>query len=1821
MSHNPSLHGQSGPPRASIAGLLAWRAAVDPERVVYSFARSPGQPTDITFAQLHRQAVTIAMRIRESYAAGERVLMAYPPGYENIAAFFGCLYAGLIPVPTAPLGVPRDRLRAAAIVADAQPALVLTVSSHSATARAFLERDARVSTPICNTDEISAATESPDWVGPTGCDVAYLQYTSGSTSKPKGVMITHSCLMHNLLNIELGFGHTAEDVSVNWLPHFHDMGLVYGLLQPVFSGFRSIQMSAATFVRRPIEWLRAITKARATHSGAPNFAYEMGVRNISPQDREGLDLGSWRVAYCGAEPVRHSAVAAFQQAYAAYGFEPRAFCPAYGLAEATLKVCGGEAGLAPRTLWMGADGPHLETAVEGTKPVVSCGRAGLDTDVRIVDPLTLTECAVGQTGEIWVSGPGVAAGYWNRPAETARTFRAVLPSRPGREHLRTGDLGFVSGGELFVAGRLKDTIIIRGQNYFAEDIESIVREASGGVARDAAAFSIEGGNAEQAVVIIECRRADTGDPPKIVRAVRRAVGDRLGLTLYAVAVVGSGQIPRTSSGKVQRHACRQAYLDGTLRVIAEDVFHGDELRDDAEILAAERATGRAAIREQVQCITAQLTGKALADPDWDTPLLSLGIDSLRAMQLERAITAKFGVTIEAAAVLSGLSPNDVLKQVLQGGGPDRAGALEPAKDFLEDGVNRFQPSIEQERLWAAATGGRNASLNLSSVIRFQRPAETDALLQAIGWAFQKHTALRARFDFLNGQLQLRHDDTLQPGLAVSDLRTIPANAREQRARQLMTRSWELPFQLSAAPLIRFDLLILSNTEFLLALCAHHLICDHRSLILLAADLIDVYSAAAARRALPPVGAVFDYRKFAEAQRSTWTDGAGKESLDYWAEHLSGYRNPRSEQRPGTHGPRDRASSGRQLDEQTRRALQDLAAAHGATTFMALVAATVAWLKQRTGRVDFVIACPVTGRWPSSTQDAFGLFAYPLPVRIDASGEIDFDMLLRRVRLSMLAAYQHQQAPFSRILAAVSQKGVSRNALTEVICNLIPATEWGAAIEIHRGTSDFDLDIAWIERSESLQLAISTTAGLLPADGAEDAAASLAACVAGLAQSPSTVIPNGCVSDSAEQDGATPVLAVAATFTAGQIRATLDFWRSKLGMEFTPQLLPDGQVFQSLLDPGTRFARNSRGLNVVLVRLYDWTPGAAAVAAAAGERGRNELSDTVSEFIGALRVAAERSPNLLVCFCPGPETLVESAEWSRAFDQAEERVRVTAASVPGLHVVTSRQLLETYSVSDYTDAYAQEAANAPYVPALYASIGTMVARKYAALSTSRPKVVVLDCDNTLWKGVCGEDSPGHIVVDSAAAAVQRAVLALRDSGVLVALCSRNEEADVWAALAGIPGMLLRRDHLTTWRINWKPKAESLHEIAEELGLDLGTFVFLDDDPVQCAEIRANCPQVMAFELPSDRTTVGTFLQHLWPLDIATVTDTDRNRAESYRLEDLRREAEKTAPTLSAFIDQLRLECRVTPALPNHFDRIAQLSVRTTQMNANPVSATLSEVQSSLRRDTRQRKVVHLTDRFGDYGIVGVMSYEAISDALVADTFLLSCRALGRGVEHRMIRELGEEALRLGLGEIRLVVATTARNKPARSFLSALGGCWSEGPAGRTWNIAAQAASNVIFDPDAAPSRAGSRQTEHNGAVTSAAVRPVCVPSTVYEDIARHLHTPGAILSAVRTPVATPDGVPSSEFSSPTERTIAGMVAGLLRVESIGLDTDFFTAGGDSLLAVELLTSLYRTFQVDIAMASLFGGALTVRGLAQQVESAVQKRPDEWTASGLVLAEQA
>lgn len=1025
--------------------LLFQRSSANPGQIGYTFLEN-GNEQKSSYQEIHARAASIAHSLLHVTKPGSRALLLYPPGLEYVAAFFGCLQAGVIAVPAYPpnpLQLERSLSRLRGIARDADPAVVLTTGAVRDLAGGLLTDAPELTAPRwLATDDTEAHEEERPEVHVSPDTVAVLQYTSGSTGAPRGVMLSHANLLHNSSVIHRNFGHSEQSRGVIWLPPYHDMGLIGGILQPLYGGFPVTLMPPNAFLRDPFSWLREISRTGATTSGGPNFAYDLCVRKTTPEQRGALDLGKWRVAFNGAEPIRSRSLERFAEAFAPSGFRPDAFHPCYGLAEATLMVTGG---FRPAPAVDRVDGEALSRGwavpaadgAEGTE-LVGCGSPPDDLRLVVADPDSLTRCPPGRVGEIWVSGPSVAQGYWNRDDTSEHVFGARLADTGEGPFLRTGDLGYLRGDQLVVTGRRSDMIVVRGRNHYPHDIERTVEAAHPSVRPGCgAAFGAPGAEGERLVIVQELR--DTGDAAPATEAIRRAVAREHGLHTHTVVVLEPGSIPKTSSGKIQRTLCRRRFLDGTL---AEPPQRPPLPVGDAAPVPPSDALGF--LRDLLQ--------RTLDVPDVDASAapLELGADSLTVLTVQQEVLSAFGVELPLHVLLEADSLTGVAAWIT-----DRLDGSGGAEGTAADGSARAPLSQGQRSLWFLQQLEPDSDAHIiSTALRLRGRLDVDALSRAFDALARRHEALRTAFDLQDGE----------PVRVVRPDATVPVERHDARGldeRRLLDRAgtWaHAPFDLRTAPLLRVGVFERADDEVVVVLAVHHIVTDFWSMTVLARELSRLYAheTEGTPADLPAPRATF--ADVLSRQRERLSGASGERLRAYWEGQLAGSPPP---VRPPSMTPAPRPGTGPgatlhlRLDGELTERLAVRARSEGVTLYMLLTAAFHTLLHRHTGQEDLLVGTPTAGRGGPELADVVGYCTNPVVLRTRMAGATSFSELLAQVRGQVAGALDHQDYPTHLISRA---RGDEQDALfhTMFVYNRPPRSDEGRAalLFMNAGSSSF-----------------------------------------------------------------------------------------------------------------------------------------------------------------------------------------------------------------------------------------------------------------------------------------------------------------------------------------------------------------------------------------------------------------------------------------------------------------------------------------------------------------------------------------------------------------------------------------------------------------------------------------------------------------------------------------------------------------------------------------------------------------------------------------------
>ncbi|OAI57029.1 hypothetical protein AYO50_02100, partial [Acidobacteria bacterium SCGC AG-212-P17] len=1003
--------------------LLLWRMEHNSTELALTFLKDgEKEEANWTYAELAQRAWSIAALLQSSNSNGQPVLLLYPPGPDFIAAFWGCLAAGAIAVPVYPPRSNRSLLRLKAVIHDSQAHTVLTIRSTLAKIRPFAGSDSELgSLRYVTTDDLAPGLDL-QWKHPkvTGDSIAFLQYTSGSTAAPKGVMVSHSNLLENEAVIQEAFRQSERSVIVGWLPLYHDMGLIGNILQPIYLGVRCIFMPPMAFLEQPARWLQAITRYKATTSGGPNFSYELCVRKITEDQMATLDLSSWDLAFNGAEPVRSETLKRFAGKFSRVGFNPRAFTPCYGLAEATLLVSGHASDDPVRNLELDTDalGHHQvrdPSGNNGVTQVVSCGRPATGSALMVVDPESLLPTPPNQVGEIWVSGPSVSLGYWNLPAETKHAFQArTLGSFEG-SFLRTGDLGFLRDGELFVTGRLKDLIIIRGRNYYPQDIEETIGTAHPALRPGCGvAFAIEQSGEEQLVVVQEAAVRSEDELEKAIQIIARNIAEVHELTVHAIVLVRTGTIPKTSSGKLQRQACKADFLNQNLYVLKEWRESIAERQDKSSIASLDPYKP-SDVETWVIAEVSRRTGIRAAEVDVHQPLMSYGLNSLTAVELCHNLQAHFDIEIAVSDLFDGFTIADIQRTVIE---------PKPLLKKSRAGQPSTYPlSYGQQALWVLhQMAPESVAYNISRVIRITSAVDVEVLRRAFQALVDRHPCLHTVFVDGAGEPVQQVSDKAEVCFEYFDVQT----RGEAEVEKLLIEKTHVPFSLTRGPLFRASLYARSENDYLLHVAVHHIVADYWSLTLLLDEVGKFYKAHLSKTEsqLPPLE--YGYADFVQWQREKLSGPEGERLWSYWKEELAGELPPLTLPTDNARPPLQtfRGSSHPfTLDVRLTEKLKHFGAEQQTTLFATLLAAFQILLYRLTSQKQITVGCPVAGRPRAEFANTVGYFINTVPLRADFQQQQTFINFLSQIRKRVSKAFAHDQYPFSLM---VEQLGLVRD---------------------------------------------------------------------------------------------------------------------------------------------------------------------------------------------------------------------------------------------------------------------------------------------------------------------------------------------------------------------------------------------------------------------------------------------------------------------------------------------------------------------------------------------------------------------------------------------------------------------------------------------------------------------------------------------------------------------------------------------------------------------------------------------------------------------------
>ena len=1201
----------------------------------------------------------------------------------------------------------------------------------------------------------------------------------------------------------------------------------------------------------------------------------------------------------------------------------------------------------------------------------------------------------------------------------------------------------------------------------------------------------------------------------------------------------------------------------------------------------------------------------------------LGGDSIKAITIRGRIQQRANIDIPLAEFFN----RPTIKQLASfiTGQAAAAGRL-----FYEiqptDKKDYYPLSSPQQRLFILSElENIHTTYNLPVIIVVDGPLEQPRLQEVFRALIRRHQGLRTSFAWRGGEPVQVVAGAVDFQIDFPELKTGGLEPAEKEMIREAAARFVSPFDLGQPPLLRVGVIKLAAARHLLICDMHHIISDGRSMAILAREFIRLY----AGEELPELR--LQYKDYAAWQRQFLSSTVVKDQKKYWQANFQGtlpvLNLPLDFERP----PR-KSFEGENLNFTIPAPmvgrLARLEKAQGVTMNILLFALYALLIHKYSGQQDMIIGSLVAGRNHPDLEHIIGMFANFLPVRVRIDTGSTFLKFLGEVKDTVLQAYENQDYPFERLIDLLEVAADhSRNPLFDTMMifhNELEAdiqekigalTFKGCRFERKTSALDLKLDIFPGRTGESPELpelpcVLEYDTRLFKRESMQDLIRHFLRLTDEVAKGPKQKLIDIDVFTPAEESrlkakrepARSVPLAVSATFTAEPIEEYIRWWGRRFHLNIESQFAPYNQVFQQILDEESLMNKNS-GLNLLLVRFEDWLREADLPEQKAIKKLRQDF-----EYLVGILKDRQRTIPWFVGLFPVSTHLMLPAAVLNCLEELTERWQQAVAAVTNVYAVDFRRLGALYRVDEVFDPIADKEGHVPFGREFLAAVGTAAARRVCALYNPPFKVIALDCDNTLWRGICGEDGALGVRVEGPYAELQKFMLARYNEGFLLVLCSKNNESDVWEVFEKNSGMVLKQEHVVAWKINWRPKSENLRELAEELNVGLDSFIFIDDSGVECGEVMANAPEVLSLQLPEAASDMVRFLSHVWAFDKVVVTAEDRGRSRMVRAERRRQAEERESVSLSDFLAGLDLKVGLNEMKAAQVGRVAQLTQRTNQFNLS-IRRRSEEELLRLREESGVRCwVVEVSDRFGDYGLVGVLITKPDSQSLLIDTFLLSCRVLGRGVEDAVLlglRRYGEEQ---GLKFLSADYYATARNRPVLDFMRRCFNQEAEIEGGiRFRQEVCGIADSLPFvafyyleEIDRAESVDKAADTGSPLPVAAAGEPAVGEGHWQIDDDqmerqfhGNHLlplknHTARLLLGL---PSLRMDETPtvSAVYRAPgteLERRLLVIWQNILKVESIGMDTTFFELGGNSLKAVGLISELHRQFNVELRLRDIF-----------------------------------
>lgn len=1570
----------------------------------------------LTYRELNEQADALAAHLRDRLGVGpgDRIGLMCGENERLVVGMLGVIKSGAAYVPIDPRN-PVERL--SFILQDSGIKAVVGETCFKAQLAEFGGRAVWL-----DAQEAACPPAAGQATSRARGSAVYAIYTSGTTGQPKGILIPDEALVNYVCWLREAFSLSAADSSVLLSSYAFDLGYtsIWGTL--LNGGCLHLVPDAMT--RDPEALVIYLFEHRISFVKTTPSLFHV----IAHAANAGLLAGSdLRLVLLGGEPIRVADLEYFNR------LRPgAALVNHYGPTEATVGVIAHH--IDPSRL-----DEYRACPVIG-RPIANAAAYVLDEHLRPVAP--------GLEGELCVAGAGLALGYLNREALTREKF-VENPFAPGTRMYRTGDLAhWLPDGTILYLGRRDDQVKIRGYRVELGEVRHALLQHA--LVRDAAAVVRASEEFGQELVAYYVAEGELR-----VEELRSFLAERLPEYMLPSYWMWLESLPLTPNGKLDVKALPAPNLGAGVAGVAYVAPTNETERSLAALWQEVLGRERVGIRDN---------------------FFDLGGHSLKAIQMVSRLHKEFNIKIPLGEVFANPTIEELARAV---------GTAEPTQ-FVEIQPLPEQPfydvSHAQQRILVLSQFDDGlVAYNVPGGCVFEGRLDMSAVRRTFETLVRRHETLRTVFVEVDGEPKQK---VLPPW--VVNFSVEEADLRHEPEAERLAREWAAqealrPFDLARGPLLRARLMRVADETHVFVFNIHHVISDGWSRGILVNEVLTLYHAYArgADDPLPPLRV--QYKDYA-----AWHNASYASQGDYWKEVLGEgvpvMRFPLDYERPRVLSFSG-ALVGRTLPGEVAEALRGLASRRG-MTLNSVFLPLFALLLSRYGRQeDFVVGSITSGRSHSDLENLIGVFINFLPLRFFPRTGLTLDEYLEESNRNILRAYENQDYPFDLLVDTyIRERDISRNPFFDAMINYHTESELegrdalldealsetGLRVlpyELGDTSSKLDIRLDIRHAGADLTLHLNYNSNLFKRESMEKLLDKFVSLLGAVASDPGRRLAEYKVLTPEEEDeaaarlsggerpGENPALpvGVCASFVIEPIGEYVEYWGQEFELNLQVSFAPYNQVFQQLLDAGSIMHREG-GISVLFLRVEDWLRDAAGWGRTAQ---LTHLERTYAELADLLRQVSETSPApCLVGVVPPSGHLPLDAEVAMAVARTDASLRGLVGSLGGLYPLDLAEVVELYTVELVFDPQTDAEGHMPFTQEFYASLGTYVARRIHAWKAPPFKVIALDCDNTLWRGVCGE---GHVVVDADCAALQEFALKKHGEGFLLALCSKNNEEDVWEVFERHPDMLLRREHVAAHRINWQSKSANLVELAEELNLGLDSFILIDDSHFEIEEVATACPDVLGLALPDGPNSYGDFLNHVWAFDHFSVTEADAARSQMYEAEKRRRADSRNYAALEDFYKSLDIQVSIVPLDEDTLERAAQLTQRTNQFNLNGRRLTREALRARARRPGSLNWTVAVKDRFGEYGLTGLLLALSDRDKLVIESFMLSCRVLGRGVEEAILTEVQKYCRTHGLSVIEAEYEPTARNRPFAEFL-----------ARTTWKTDAGAGPCAIAVADITPS---------------------------------------------------------------------------------------------------------------------------------------------------------